>query len=298
MLKIDFARISDALPTVLKIYVPAFGRIIVTVQNADDTTSVIDYDYSANKKHQINRAAGSYPLYHMAQSLTEDIMEVAIVSGNEAATEITELEVAAYPAYPYLATGQTETADTATESEVVAADTVADHRTDWFARLGDAYKRGLSEVEEWWKRTSTGGSAKNLRSADVMDVEIPHWWKGVIAVCSGAVAGRAWTTMTVAEIEACVTHIETLLDAGIIEIWYGVGIAIDSANLTTSVPNTSPLRNGSVYASPLTAMNGMASVYTDTFEVSESKLVPRTPDYAWNSIAVSIPATWDAENPS
>ena len=64
-----------------------------------------------------------------------------------------------------------------------------------------------------------GNDENNLvayrRAQDVLNVEIPNWWSSAHHALAAAVSGRSWTAMTVAQIEACVAHLESLAEGPI-----------------------------------------------------------------------------------
>ena len=182
-----------------------------------------------------------------------------------------------------------------------------DRRQEWLDRLGVAYVQGMENLRLWWPREHHVVSDRQ-RSEDVLDYELPNWWKTCILLGANVATRRDFRTMNLAEIEACVAHLENLLVAqlpasgafgpahGIIRRWYDVGRSL------VPVPNNSAFANGpngrlmSVYGTPTT----FTVVYTDAFEVVSGKLVPRTPDYSWNVIVGATPpaAGFDPEHPA
>lgn len=163
--------------------------------------------------------------------------------------------------------------------------TLASRRAGWFARLGENFTAGMNDLRAWWPYT-LATSDERTRSAHVLNEELPRWWRAAHSICASAVRGSFLSGMTAAQVEACVAHLEALTAAGIIKIWYDVGLGLADDDTRASS-----------YRSDATLTVG----YTDAFSVAAGVLTPRTPDYAWNVIlgyAGTEPDGWDPESPT
>ena len=246
---------------------------------------------------------------------------ISVERYGQGAGTITETVISSYPAYvlwpdgvvqePQAITGAHPLSGPAPLTQgQIATQRIADveeNRSDWLARLKQIYIDGMNDDLVWWAYQHTENSDIQHRSTDVQRIEIPNWWSTNCAAVAAAVHRRSWPSMTAAEIEMNVKHLEDLLAAGIIRIWYGVGLTIPHGSLLYVIPGSNPVRYGSLYVQVSTLTSG----YSDTFSVASRSstdtsliLVPRVPDYQWlNLFNFSLPtagiaSSWNPENPA
>ena len=138
---------------------------------------------------------------------------------------------------------------------------------DWLRRLGTNYTAGMRMAERWWPDEAKTSTVRD-RSTQVLTVELAHWWRDLHSIAASCVAKRILASMTDAQREAVVAHAEALLAAGIIRIWYRVGVGLSASA-----------------AGPAGYRASVAGGYTDAYTITANVLTPRTPDYSWNLIA-------------